>query len=170
MSNETWLHAVTGLYVVCNASRLLAYVPQIDALVRQRRVEGVSVASWLIFAVAHASTAAYAYAMRSDTMLVWYGIANLVASLSIAWLAAQGQRRARVAEGASGASDVERFYSAAHADGSSGRHDGRLRGDVDAAFLDAVARDQRDAVGFQFRPLGLASGIGERAARMEGAA
>ena len=172
MSDATWHHAVAALYVGCNASRLLAYVPQIDAMVRRGRVDGVSVTSWLIFAVAHASTAAYAYEMRSDSILVWYGIANLIASLTIASLAAHGQRRMRVAQGAAGVSDEEpsRFYSAAHATGPSGRDDVRQRGDVDPAFLDPVARDQRDAVGLQFRPFDLASRIGERAARMEGAA
>ncbi len=39
-----------------------------------------------------------------------------------------------------------------------------------AAFLDRVARDERDAVQFQFRPLGLAARVRIRAARVEGAA
>ena len=87
MATDTWMHAVTGIYMVCNGSRLFAYVPQITVLVKTRRADGISIGSWLIFAVAHASTAAYAFEMRSDAMLVWYGVANMALSLLVAALA-----------------------------------------------------------------------------------
>ncbi len=173
MSNDAWTHVVTGLYMVCNASRLLAYLPQIDGLVRRRRTEGVSVASWLIFAVTHASTAACAFEMNSDRMLVWYRLANLTASLLVASLAARAQWKARRIDTLPVAANhaAMRFYSALHATADrSGQHGDRLGHRVDAPFLDAVARDQRDPIPFQFRPFDLASGIGKRAARMKRAA
>ena len=163
MTTDTWMHAVTGLYMVCNGSRLFAYVPQITALVRTRQADGISVASWLIFAVAHASTAAYAFEMRSDAMLVWYGLANTTLSLLVAALAGRAQWNKRDRAPVGGPA----FYSADHGSGSDGdRFDDR----VDAPFLDAVARDQRDALQLQFRPLGPAPVVGMRAARMERAA
>jgi|GEM_PF-2945609 len=163
METDTWAQAVTGLYLVCNGSRLLAYVPQITALVKTRQAEGISVGSWLIFAVAHASTAAYAFEMRSDSMLVWYGLANTSLSLLVATLAARAQWHKRCKAPVGGPA----FYSADHAS----RRDGDRLGDrVDAPFVDAVACDQREAVPLQFRPFGLAAGVGVRAARMERAA
>ena len=161
MTTDTWMQAVTGLYLVCNGSRLFAYLPQIASLVKTRQADGISVTSWLIFAVAHASTAAYAFEMRSDAMLVWYGLANVGLSLLVAALAARAQRNQRSRMPVGGPV----FYSADHARASGG--DGGL---VDAPFLDAVAGDQRDAVRLQFRPFGLAAGVGIGAARMERAA
>ena len=139
MATDTWMHAVTGLYMVCNGSRLLAYVPQISALVKTRRADGISVGSWLIFAVAHASTAAYALEMGSDAMLVWYGLANMALSLLVAALAGRAQWNKRNRAPVGGPA----FYSADHASGSDGD---RLDDRVDASLVDAVAGDQRQAV------------------------
>ena len=160
MATDPWTQAVTALYLVCNGSRLLAYAPQIAALVRTRQADGVSVGAWLIFAVAHASTAAYAFEMGSDAMLVWYGLANMALSLTVAALAACAQSRKKRDSAPIGGSA---FYSASYGSGGVGER-------VDAPFLDAVARDQGQAVRLQFRPLGLAAGVGVRAARMERAA
>lgn len=158
MATDTWVHAVTGLYLVCNGSRLFAYVPQIATLVKTRRADGVSIGSWLVFAIAHASTAAYAFALHSDPMLVWYGLANMGLSLLVATLAARAQWTARRSALVGGPA----FYCADHA-AASGRDDGR----VDTAFVDPVAGDQRDAVQLQLGSFGLASIVGVRAARMK---
>ena len=72
MATDTWMRAVTGLYLACNGPRLFAYEPQIAALVKTRQADGISAASWPIFAVAHASTTADAFEMRSDAVRVRY--------------------------------------------------------------------------------------------------
>ena len=105
--------------------------------------------------------------MRSASMRVCYGVANLTLSLVIAGLAAHCQSKTRLA---SAAMPPRRkpFYSADQV-ARSGRDDG-LGHRVDAPFLDPVAGDQRHADRLQFRPFDLAAGIGIGAARMERAA
>lgn len=122
--------------------------------------------------VAHASTAAYDFEMRSGSMLACYGVANLTLSLVIAGLAAHCQSKTRLASAAMPPRRKTPFFSAdqvARSGRSSGRDDG-LGHRVDAPFLDPVAGDQRHADRLQFRPFDLAAGIGIGAARMERAA
>ena len=164
MTEASWTQIVTTLYLIGNGFRLCAYLPQIDCLIRRRDVDGISVASWLAFAAANATTVVYAVHLHSGPLLVTCNVANLAASLLVALLAAlcRGRRSDAVAGG--------RFYSVDHAAASSGGHRMRRGRRIDAAFLDAVARYPRRAVQFQFRPFDPAAGVGERAARMEGAA
>ncbi len=172
MSNEAWVESVTALYVLCNASRLAAYVPQVRCLLAPTRDDEVAVSSWLVFAAANASAVVYAIAIQASPMLAAYSAANLLANLLIAGLAMRRhrlKRRARPGALASGRAD-RYFYAATFAACRSSGDDGRHRDGIDAAFLDPVAGDHREAVGLQFRPFGDASGVGMRAAWMKGAA
>lgn len=147
------LYLVTGCYVACNALRLIAYGPQIWKLWRGGPADGVSVASWLIFAATHASTGLYVWRVQHDVTLAWVTLCNLAACLAIAALAARRQRETRVASG-----DDERSS-----------RDGRVH-HRDATFLDAVARHPGRFVRRHLGSLGLASRIRVRASRMKGTA
>jgi hypothetical protein len=147
------LHWVTVCYVGCNALRLVAYGPQIWKLVRGGSAEGVSVASWSIFAATHASTCLYAWEVQRDVTLGWATLGNLVACLVIAGLAAWRQLQAR----------------AASDDGGLGCPAGRGR-QRDATFLDAVTGHPGRAVRRHLGSLGLASRIRIRTPRVKGTA
>ena len=164
MTDASWTQIATTLYLVGNGFRLVAYLPPLHGLIRRRQVDDISVASWLAFAAANATTVVYAVHLHSSPLLVICNVANLAASLLIAGLAAlHGGRRPLRRQN-------PRFYSAGHVRRRSGRYRLGLDRRVDAAFFDAVAGHPRDAVRFQFRPFDLATGVGKRAARMEGAA
>src|SRR5262245_7127290 len=70
------------LFTVTNTFRVLAYVPQIMRIARDRgRAEAVSCATWVMFALSHLSTVAYAILVVDDwRMAVLFG-ANLLACL-----------------------------------------------------------------------------------------
>ena len=57
-------------FAACNALRLVAYLPQIAALLRDpRAARSFSYASWVLFASANASTAVYAVVTLADPVL-----------------------------------------------------------------------------------------------------
>ncbi len=158
---DGWIGAVTGFYLTANAARLCAYVPQARQVAICKVGPSLVLSTWLVPSFAYASTAAYALTIQHNALLALWSIVNFGAGLLVAALA---MRARRAAKGAS-------FYSAAYVGATrSGEHGLRRRGRVDAAFLDAVTRDQRHAVQLQFRPFDVAAGIGIRAARMKRAA
>jgi uncharacterized protein with PQ loop repeat len=172
MPHVFFADAVTDLYMIANVGRLFAYMPQIRRLARADRSEGVSVGSWIVFAIAHASTAAYAIEVQDNPMIAWWAVGNLTTSVAIAGLAwyRRHQREAR-------ASSLDQpFYCAAFLGQhtisamASGEDRVGLGRRVDATLFDAMARHKRHAMTLQFRPFGLATRIGIRAAWMKSAA
>lgn len=60
-----------------NAARVLAYVPQLLRIARDREgAKAVSCATWVLFAVSHLSTIGYALAVAPDPMMVMVFSAN----------------------------------------------------------------------------------------------
>lgn len=170
MANDSWIHPVTWIYLGCNATRLFAYVPQVRDLLRRDRSEPVSVSTWVVPALANASTVAFALTVHGNVLLVWTATANLVASLLLTGLAMKRERT----------SPPEPHPSLFHLaeyirdDTSSGR-DGVVDAPiacqvVEPLLLDAVTGDECDAVRPQFGSFDPAPGIGIRAAWMKGAA
>jgi uncharacterized protein with PQ loop repeat len=104
MHETAWVHAVTIFFAVTNAARIFAYLPQIARLVRSEGAAGVSVASWLVFASAHAGAVAYNIVVQHSATLALWAAGNLLASLTIALLAT----RNRVARTTAA---PDRFYS-----------------------------------------------------------
>ena len=151
MGSLTVASGVTSAYVLFSAIRLFAYTPPIRGLVRGECVEGVSLASWLIFGAAHASTSAYAVVIQGDAALAWSTAFNAIACFAIVVLAWYRRRNAA----------VQTASRSAVSDDCGG---------TDTSLLDAVTRDERDAVRLHLRAFGLATGIRMRAARVKGAA
>ena len=59
-----------ALFAVCNAVRILAYIPQIrKAATDENGATAISYTTWALFLVANMSTVAYAVVNRSDWLL-----------------------------------------------------------------------------------------------------
>ncbi len=70
MSNELVLLAITAIYTVCNALRLLSYVPQMVAVARENSgAHAVSLISWSFWMLSHAATALYCATVVKDPLL-----------------------------------------------------------------------------------------------------
>ncbi len=177
MSDAGILHATAVVYIGCNSSRLLAYLPQLRGLFDGARV---ATANWLIPVLASASTVVYGLQLHSNLVLMWFAGANALAGLMIAaagrWL--RDRRRTADEPSIPPVSD-DFFYAAELAKRRSdfddaARLEARIPGTYapffKAAFLDRVARDERDAMQFQFRPLGPATRVRVRTTGMEGTA
>lgn len=88
--------ALTLAFLAANGMRLLAYLPQIVALLRaDSDAGGVSVLSWALFGASNLTTALYAWAVLSDpAMALLFGI-NLGCCVGIVGLALRCRRRGR---------------------------------------------------------------------------
>ena len=70
MSHELILQSITAIYAVCNAVRLLFYVPQVMAVARERSgAYAISIITWTFWSFSHAVTAVYCYAVIHDALL-----------------------------------------------------------------------------------------------------
>ena len=68
------------LFNAVNCIRLLAYVPQIVAILRARHgAEAVSCLSWALFALAHFATAVYAWFTVQDAWMAMVFATNFAA-------------------------------------------------------------------------------------------
>jgi hypothetical protein len=87
------------LFNAVNCIRLLAYAPQIVAIVRDRHgAEAVSCLSWALFALAHFSTAVYAWFTIHDAWMAVVFTVNFAAcTLIIAIIAYKRAGAARMA-------------------------------------------------------------------------
>jgi hypothetical protein len=87
------------LFNAVNCIRLVAYVPQIVAIVRDRHgAEAVSTLSWALFGVAHLSTAIYAWVTAHDAcMALVFAVNFAVCMLIIALTAYKRAGAARLA-------------------------------------------------------------------------
>jgi uncharacterized protein with PQ loop repeat len=72
------------LFAVSNSVRVVAYVPQIVRVIRDREgAAAVSCTTWLLFAVSHMSTVAYALLVIGDWRMAIVFAANLLCCLAI---------------------------------------------------------------------------------------
>ena len=70
MSNDLILHAITGIYVACNAVRLLSYVPQIVAVAREHSgAHAISLVTWFFWTLSNAATTVYCSTVVNDVLL-----------------------------------------------------------------------------------------------------
>jgi len=87
MSNELLLQSITGIYAVCNAVRLLMYVPQMVAVMRDRcGAHAISLITWTYWSFSHAVTAVYCHVMANDLMLagvMWGNAAGCLAVVAL---------------------------------------------------------------------------------------
>ena len=94
MPGEVPLQAITMVYAVCNALRLLSYVPQIVAVARENSgAYAVSITSWLFWFVSHAVTAVYGAAVLNDPLLAGMMWGNAAGCLAIAAITVTKRRR-----------------------------------------------------------------------------
>lgn len=94
MSGELTLQAITTIYAVCNALRVLSYVPQILAVARENSgAHAISLASWLFWFVSHAVTAVYGAAVLNDPLLAGMMWGNAAGCLAIAAITITKRRR-----------------------------------------------------------------------------
>jgi uncharacterized protein with PQ loop repeat len=81
-------------FAACNALRIFAYIPQIRKAATDRNgASAISYTTWLLFLIAHLSTAAYAIVNRSDWGLAACFVANAVCCLAIVAVAYCKRRR-----------------------------------------------------------------------------
>ena len=87
MHTDAVLQSITAVYAVCNSLRLVSYVPQIVAVVRETSgAHAISIASWVFWMVSHAITAVYGRAVLNDPLLAWMMWGNAAGCLAIAAL------------------------------------------------------------------------------------
>lgn len=86
------------LFTACNSIRVLAYVPQIAAVVRDRNgASAISYTTWGMFAVSHFSTVVYAYLVLLDPRMAGIFAANTVCCVLIVALTAHKRGLFRLA-------------------------------------------------------------------------
>lgn len=80
-------------FSIANACRLLAYVPQIVVLLRERDTSAVSRATWLLFLVSNGMTAIYAAWVAADMTMALVFLANTFCCAAIVALVHQKRRK-----------------------------------------------------------------------------
>lgn len=94
MSNDLILQSITAIYAICNAMRLLSYVPQIVAVARENSgAHAISLASWLFWVLSHAITAVYCAAVVKDPLLAGMMWGNAAGCLGVVVLTAMKRQR-----------------------------------------------------------------------------
>lgn len=77
------------LFPLLNGLRVLAYLPQIMKIARDRHgAEAISCTTWLLFALSHLSTVLYAALIVCDRWMAWIFVANLIACITVLSLTA----------------------------------------------------------------------------------
>jgi uncharacterized protein with PQ loop repeat len=84
-------------FAVANVCRLLAYLPQISILLKQRDVAAVSSSTWLLFCVSNGITAVYAAQIVADTAMALTFTANTICCGTIVALVQHKRRKSREA-------------------------------------------------------------------------
>ncbi|AWM01501.1 hypothetical protein [Bradyrhizobium amphicarpaeae] len=85
-------------FAVANACRLLAYLPQISVLLRQKDAAAVSSATWLLFTVSNGITAVYAVRIVADTAMALTFASNTICCATIVALVQYKRRKIRRAK------------------------------------------------------------------------
>lgn len=94
MSNDLILNAITGIYVACNAVRLLSYVPQIVAVVREPSgAYAISLFTWFFWTLSNAASAVYCSTVVNDFLLTGAMWGNAVGCFAVASLTFMKRQR-----------------------------------------------------------------------------
>ena len=94
MTQELIVQLLTAIYAVCNAVRLLIYVPQIVAIARERSgAYAISMFSWIFWSFSHAITAVYCHIVVNDPLLGSMMWGNAFGCLAVVVLTAAKRRR-----------------------------------------------------------------------------
>jgi hypothetical protein len=85
-------------FTLCNSLRVVAYVPQIAKAARDRSgAEAISLGTWGLFLVSHASAMAYALVNQKDWTMASVFLSNAIGCGAIlliaAWKRSQHRRR-----------------------------------------------------------------------------
>jgi hypothetical protein len=89
-----------AVFTFCNSLRFLAYVPQIAKAARdQSGAQAISLGTWGLFLVSHASAMAYALVNNEDWIMAFMFLANAIGCgtvvLITAWKRSQHRSRRR---------------------------------------------------------------------------
>ena len=94
MSNELFLQTITAIYALCNAARLLSYVPQTIAIAREGSgAYAISLISWIFWSTGHAATALYCTTVVHDPLLAGMMWGNTGGCLGVVLLTVLKRRR-----------------------------------------------------------------------------
>ena len=94
MSNDLILQVITGIYVACNAVRLLSYVPQIVAVARENSgAHAISLVTWLFWTLSNAVTAVYCSTVVNDLLLTGMMWGNAAGCCAVASLTVMKRKR-----------------------------------------------------------------------------
>jgi hypothetical protein len=89
MTQEMWLHSITAIYAGCNVVRLLFYVPQMLAVMRDPLGAGaISLSTWTFWTFSHAVTTVYCGMVVNDSLLAVMMLGNTLGSCAIVALTA----------------------------------------------------------------------------------
>jgi uncharacterized protein with PQ loop repeat len=97
----SWVDALTGLFLVANAGRVLAYMPQIAAAWKcQSGAKSVSLLTWSYFTFAHLTALMYAMVVLQDAKSAWIFAGNsFFTGLLLALLISKRIQHQRQAQG-----------------------------------------------------------------------
>lgn len=94
MSNDLLLQGIVGIYVACNAVRLLSYVPQIVAVAREHSgAYAISLFTWFFWTLSNASTAVYCSTIIDDLLLAGTMWGNAAGCFAVASLTVMKRQR-----------------------------------------------------------------------------
>ena len=94
MSNDLVLQSITAIYALCNAARLLSYVPQIVAVARETSgAYAISLVSWLFWLLSHVATALYSAVVVKDALLAGMMWGNAAGCLGVVLLTTVKRRQ-----------------------------------------------------------------------------
>ena len=90
MTQELILHLITAIYAACNVVRLLFYVPQMLAVVRDPLGAcAISLSTWTFWTFSHAATTVYCGLVVYDPLLDAMMLGNTLGSCAIVALTAR---------------------------------------------------------------------------------
>jgi hypothetical protein len=90
VTQDVLLHWITAIYALCNVIRLLFYVPQLLAVIRDPLGAcAISISTWAFWTVSHAVTTVYCGMVVNDPLLAAMMLGNTLGSFAIAALTAR---------------------------------------------------------------------------------
>lgn len=101
MIDDLAMQAISAAYLVVNSLRLVAYLPQIAAVARDRAgATAISLPTWVFWAFSNAVTAVYCALVARDPVLAGMMWGNCAGATAIAAMTLVKRRATRVARAA----------------------------------------------------------------------